>query len=179
MDGYHTLNTEIAYGDINQRWIVVFSEKGYKREIRTLETKILKEKEKIGKKLWHFSHKEFNCKKDGLNALKELEKRWKYHKLKDVKIEEKRKKKDGGKGRAKKNDDIILVYFRSDSRPNGQSIGLSNPKLRYMQQIALSTIIQINAIILRANAVVDHKMQMMIRKLICGSCSIHKCCFGS
>lgn len=110
LDGYRLFSTQVAYGDVEQRWIVVFSEKAHARETKTLDKRIGKEKEKVEKKLWHLSHQEFNCRKDGLQTLKELEKKWKYHAVKDIEIEEKNRKKNGGKGRPKKDEELITVY---------------------------------------------------------------------
>ena len=110
MDGYHLLTIPVAYGGVEQRWIVVFSEKAYKRETKTLDRRIKKEKEKVEKKLWHLSNQEFKCKEDGLQTLKEMEKKWKYHRVKNVRIKERNKKKNGGKGRPKKGEERIKLY---------------------------------------------------------------------
>ena len=109
MEGYHLFSTYVDYGDVKQRWIVVFSEKAYSREMKTLEKQINREKEKLEKDLWHFSHQEFNCKDDGLKALEALTKKWKYHKVKDVTIEE-RKRKNSGRGRPKVGEKLDMVY---------------------------------------------------------------------
>ena len=111
LSGYHILSTEVEYADVKQRWIVVFSEKAYAREHNTLEKRINKEKDKIKKDLWHFSNTEFHCRGDGLNALHKIEKRWKYHKLKVIEVEEIGKKKGGGRGRPKKNEDLEIVHI--------------------------------------------------------------------
>lgn len=108
LDGYYLLSTEITYG-VKQRWIVVFSDKAYERESKTLRKNISKEREKIDKQLWHFSNNDFYCKEDALAALKELEDGWKYHTIKDIKIEEVRKKKDIKRGRPKNNEELQVM----------------------------------------------------------------------
>jgi len=122
LDGYYLFCTRAEYGNVRQRWIVVFSEKAYNREMKTLEKQVHKEKEKVQKELWHFSNKEFSCEEDGLKALKELLKKWRYHKVEDdtVTIEEKRRKNNGGKGRPKSGEKLEKVYqmqaeFKEDS----------------------------------------------------------------
>lgn len=112
MDGYYLFSTRAEYGDVRQRWIVVFSEKAYNREMKTLEKRINNEKEKVQKELWHFSNKEFSCEEDGLKVLEELKKKWRYHKVEedDVTIEEKRRKNDGCKGRPKSGEKLEKVY---------------------------------------------------------------------
>jgi len=43
LNGYHLFSTEVEYGGVKQRWVVVFSEKAFARETKTLEKKIKKE----------------------------------------------------------------------------------------------------------------------------------------
>ena len=43
LDGYHLFSTEVEYGGVKQRWVVVFSVKAFGRETKTLEKKIKKE----------------------------------------------------------------------------------------------------------------------------------------
>ena len=110
LKGYRLVSTEVEYGGVKQRWIVVFSEKAFTREERTLEKKIEKEKEKAEKELWHFFNQDFHAAEDGLKALRKLEKRWKYHKLKGLEVEEKRKRKGGRRGRPENGEDLERVY---------------------------------------------------------------------
>ena len=111
MDGYYLLSTTVTYGEVLQRWIVVYSEKAYKRQVKTIERRIQKEKEKAETSLWHLSNKEFKCKEDGLKALQDTEKKWKYHKTNDnIDLKVKNKKKMGGRGRPKKDENLDTVY---------------------------------------------------------------------
>jgi len=111
LNGYHLFGTEAEYGGVKQRWIVVFSEKAFMREKKTLEEKIKKEKEKVEKEVWHFSNQAFSAIEDGLEALRNLEKRWKYHKVKKIEIVERRKKKEYRKGRPEKGAELQLFYY--------------------------------------------------------------------
>ncbi|OYT29478.1 hypothetical protein B6U98_02350 [Thermoplasmatales archaeon ex4572_165] len=77
--GYHLFSTKMMYAGIQQRWILVFSEKAYAREMKTLEKRIHREKERLEKKLWHPSKQGFNCKKDALQGVGTLQKKWQYH----------------------------------------------------------------------------------------------------
>jgi len=80
------------YAGIRQRWILVFSEKAYAREMKTLEERINREKERIEKKLWHLSKQGFNCKKN-------------------EKVTVKKQKTSGGRGRPKNTDSVKKVFF--------------------------------------------------------------------
>lgn len=111
MKGYCLLGTMVTYGGVLQRWIVVYSEKAYKRQVKTVEKRIQKEKEKAETALWHLSNKDFKCKEDGITSLRDAEKKWKYHKVNDnIIIEIKNKKKDGGQGRPKKGEVLDRFY---------------------------------------------------------------------
>ncbi|RJS83674.1 IS1634 family transposase, partial [Methanophagales archaeon] len=46
LDGYRLFSTEVEYGGVKQHWVVVFSEKAFEREMKTLEKKMKKEKER-------------------------------------------------------------------------------------------------------------------------------------
>lgn len=109
MKGYSLQSTMVTYAGIPQRWIVVFSKQAYDREKKTFEKKIQKEKEQVETLLWHLSHQEFQCREDGLSTLNRLAKKWKYHRIQDIHLLEKQRKKHGGKGRPK-TDDTRTVY---------------------------------------------------------------------
>ncbi|MFO8077157.1 MAG: IS1634 family transposase, partial [Thermoplasmatota archaeon] len=111
LTGYHLFSTRMVYGDIQQRWILVFSEKAYAREMKTLEKKINREKERLEKKLWHLSKQGFNCKKDAVQALQKLQQKWRYHTIKDVKVTVEKRKASGGRGRPKNSDPLKQVFF--------------------------------------------------------------------
>ena len=51
--------------------MVVFSKKAFMRETKTLEKKIKKKKEQVGKEVWHLSNQEFYSEEDALKAARE------------------------------------------------------------------------------------------------------------
>jgi len=106
LNGYRLFSTEVDYGGVKQRWVVVFSEKAFARETKTLERKIEKEKEQVEKDIWHFSNQEFHCLEDAQKAAQEMEKGWTYHKLSATEVRIKKKKKDGGRGRPRKDEPL-------------------------------------------------------------------------
>ena len=110
LNGYRILSTEMEYGGVNQRWVVVFSEKAFTRETKTQEKKIRKERVQVEKQVGHFSHKEFYSAEDAQKAAQELEKAWKYHKISTTEVVTKRKKKDGGRGRPRKDEPTLTIY---------------------------------------------------------------------
>lgn len=109
-EGYLLKSFTKTYGDVKQKWVVVFSENNYTREIKTLEKNIVKEKEKVGKQLWHFGNEEYTCEEDALKAMSKLGKKWNYHKLDDYSITI--KKKTGKRGRPKKDAKVIKQVYQ-------------------------------------------------------------------
>ncbi|MDD1744971.1 MAG: IS1634 family transposase, partial [Candidatus Methanoperedens sp.] len=102
IDGYSFKEFSSSYGGFDQKWLVVFSEKGYVREIKTLDKNIDKEMDKIKTELWHLGNEEFNCPEDGLSEINKKGGKLKYHKIIKTDIEE--INKTGKRGRPKKNE---------------------------------------------------------------------------
>ncbi len=101
IEGYSFKDFSSSYGGFDQKWLVVFSEKGYDREIKTLNKNIDKEMDKIKTELWHLGNEEFNCLEDGLSEINKKGEKLKYHKIIKTDIEE--INKTGKRGRPKKN----------------------------------------------------------------------------
>ncbi len=101
IEGYSFKDFSSSYGGFDQKWLVVFSEKGYDREIKTLNKNIDKEMDKIKTELWHLGNEEFNCPEDGLSEINKKSEKLKYHKIIKTDIEE--INKTGKRGRPKKN----------------------------------------------------------------------------
>ena len=80
-DGYKMVVSEQDYGDIKQRWALMYSEHAYIREVATLERNVKKEHQEMSKTLWHLSNQSFGCEKDILKILKPLIKKLKYHRI--------------------------------------------------------------------------------------------------
>ncbi|RJS82056.1 IS1634 family transposase [Methanophagales archaeon] len=110
LNGYRLFSTEVEYGGVKQRWVVVFSEKAFARETKTLEKKIKKEKERVEREVWHLFNQEFYSEEDAVKAAQEREKRWKYHKIIATAMETKRKRENGGRGRPGKDEPTQTVY---------------------------------------------------------------------
>ncbi len=72
---------EHVYKNVPQRWVVVFSEHAYTREIQTLDRAIAKAEEVSKKALWHLGNQIFECEKDAEKALKTYQKTLSYHQI--------------------------------------------------------------------------------------------------
>jgi transposase len=102
IEGYSFKDFSSSYGGFDQKWLVVFSEKGYDREIKTLNKNIDKEMDKIKTELWHLGNEEFNCPEDGLSEINKKGEKLKYHKI--IKTDFEEINKTGKRGRPKKNE---------------------------------------------------------------------------
>ena len=80
-NGYAIASYTSNYGDVEQRWLLVYSEQAYQREKKTFEKKLLKQQEKLEKELWHLKNESFQCEADALKALKPLLKRYSFFTL--------------------------------------------------------------------------------------------------
>jgi transposase len=78
-DGYWGKEVTNNYGDIRQRWLVVFSEAARKREERGLERKQAKELETAGIQWRKLMQEKFNCQADAEHALTQFNQKLRYH----------------------------------------------------------------------------------------------------
>jgi transposase len=122
IEGYMVQSMRMTYAEILQRWIIVFSQQAYDREMKTLDKNILSEKEPIENTLWHLSHQEFQCRDDGLSELHNLTKKWKYHFIKDIDVVEKQRKKHGGKRRPKNSATRTIYQITATIKENDETL---------------------------------------------------------
>jgi len=91
---------DVEHYGIKQRWHVISSETSKKRAIKQVNKKVSREEVVVDKQLFHLQAKRFNCVEDAIAATEELEKKWKFHNLKET--ETVKHLKYEGKGRPKK-----------------------------------------------------------------------------
>lgn len=77
--GYWGKEVKTTYGDIPQRWLVVFSQAAYDREVQTL-TRTEEKELQTAEKQWHkLCSQTFNCQADAQKAADQVDQRWKLH----------------------------------------------------------------------------------------------------
>jgi len=74
-DGHKYACFSSNYADIEQRWLLIFSEQAYSRESANFEKKLKKQEVALEKALWHMSNTLFNCNADAEKALQKLSKK--------------------------------------------------------------------------------------------------------
>jgi transposase len=122
-NGYKTAAFKSNYGEIEQRWLLVYSEQAYEREKKTLEKKLAKQEEMLGKALWHISNEKFNCESDAAKALKALKKKYLLFQLNEVIVPMFKHEKSG---RPKIGEAKIIVGYQiiTDFKRNNEKIEL-------------------------------------------------------
>jgi transposase len=80
-EGYWGREVPSEYGGIQQRWLVVFSQAGYERELKTLERAQEREREAVEKAWRRVCQPVFNCEADAQQAAIQFNQRWKYHQV--------------------------------------------------------------------------------------------------
>jgi len=94
-DGYKVTQVKSTYGKIPQRWIIVSSEQAYKREKKTFDKKLKKNKETLAKACWHLGNKVFNCPEDAEKAVEVLQKKHPFYSIVFEMVAIKKYKKQG------------------------------------------------------------------------------------
>jgi len=79
--GYQVSSFPSSYGNVEQRWLLVFSEQAYKREEKTLKKKLEKQLNALEKSIWHLSNEIFSCLDDAKKAILAVAKNYRYHEV--------------------------------------------------------------------------------------------------
>ena len=108
-NGYRSASYRSHYGDIEQRWMLVYTEQGYQREIKTFEKRLIKSENKYVAELRKIEIKVYDCVADAKKSIAEIKKGKRYFRLIcEVKPIEKYK----GKGRPKMGAEKEIVGYQ-------------------------------------------------------------------
>ncbi|MFN7093922.1 MAG: hypothetical protein ACK4M7_01015 [Burkholderiales bacterium] len=77
-DGYWGKEITTSYAEIKQRWIVIFSQRAFEQEIKTLDRNILKLSEAESKQFFYLQNQIFACEADARNAFNKFIKKSKF-----------------------------------------------------------------------------------------------------
>jgi transposase len=77
--GYWGKEIVSEYGGIVQRWLVVYSQAAYEREMHGLEKRLAKETERVQQAWRKLCRTEFSCEADARTAQAAFDKQWRYH----------------------------------------------------------------------------------------------------
>lgn len=107
--GYFVSELSSQYSDIQQRWLLVFSQQAQEREKQTLEKNIAKDLKTKQVEVNKYSAQDFDCEEDARKTLERWAKKLKYHKLENIEIASKKHKQGKGRPRA---DEIVEKKYR-------------------------------------------------------------------
>ena len=79
--GYKMAAFESTYGDMPQRWLLIFSEQAYQREKKNFDRRLKSEAAVLTKALWHLGNTVFGCETDALSAVKVITKKYSFHEI--------------------------------------------------------------------------------------------------
>jgi transposase len=77
--GYFGKEISVTYAEIKQRWLLVYSEAAYQRELQGLERVQARELLQAEKEWRKSCQQEYKCQADAEKAAQKFNKRWKYH----------------------------------------------------------------------------------------------------
>jgi transposase len=86
-EGYQYVPLQSDYAGIEQRWLLVFSEQAYKREILTLRKKYQKESSQECQEFLHLTKAAFACEHDAKKAFEKFSLQCKYLTMSDLVLE--------------------------------------------------------------------------------------------
>ena len=88
INGYSYVVKESSYASVKQRWLIVQSEARKKSDLRQLEKRIQKSGISANSQLKKLQKEQFNCYEDAMKAASKLSKKFKYHNLDDIQVNE-------------------------------------------------------------------------------------------
>jgi transposase len=77
--GYRGKLVEVTYGDVPQRWLVVYSQTADEREAKSFARQLARQREQAEKQLRRLLQQTFACEADAREALAKASRRWRYH----------------------------------------------------------------------------------------------------
>lgn len=119
--GYKTASFNSNYGDVDQRWLLIYSKQSYEREKKTFEKKLDKQESALKKALWHLGNDVFSCEVDALKEAKKIAKKFLYHDVEMTMIAVTKHKKTG-RPKAGEAGEKIGVKIESTFKRNEASI---------------------------------------------------------
>jgi transposase len=119
--GYKTAPFSSSYGEVEQRWLLIYSEQSYTREKKTFDRKLEKQDELLKKLLWHLGNEIFSCESDAIKEVNKLIKKFPYHSV-EIKITPTIKHGKAGRPKRGAEGEVIGCQIESDVMRNSEAI---------------------------------------------------------
>lgn len=78
-EGYWGKEVAVSYGDVAQRWLVVYSQAAYERETKSFARKLARQQKQAEKSLRRLRQQAFACEADAHEAVTKASQRWRHH----------------------------------------------------------------------------------------------------
>ncbi|MDQ7031059.1 MAG: IS1634 family transposase [Ardenticatenia bacterium] len=79
LEGYRYAELGGLYGGVRQRWLVVYSQAAYERDVKALEKRIAKERAAAEQAMQRLGRQAFATSEEAKKAVAQTRRRWKYH----------------------------------------------------------------------------------------------------
>jgi transposase len=119
--GYKIAAFSSNYGEVIQRWLLIYSDQSYSREKKTFERKLAKQDEQLKKSLWHLGNEIFSCESDAVKEVNKVIKKFPYHRI-AIKIAPTTKHEKSGRPKLGSEGKIIGYQIHSDVTHNNEII---------------------------------------------------------
>ncbi len=120
--GYKTAEFYSNYGEVKQRWLLIYSEQSYHREKKTFDKKLKKQDDILKKALWHLGNEVFLCEADAIKSSNKITKKFPYHQT-ELKIIPVVKHKKFGRPKKEEKGEIIGHQVQSEIKRNEKEVG--------------------------------------------------------
>ena len=120
--GYRLLELGCDYGQVRQRWVLVYSEAAYHREVATLQRRLEKECERVTTALAKLTTKEFKSEAGAKAAVTQLQQNWRFHCLDQITTQPVPHYHKPGRPRADQAPDDFTWRVEATIRPDEQAI---------------------------------------------------------
>ncbi len=156
--------TDLNYGGIPQRAVVIWSEEMRNRNEQTFERKLQKETVKAEKELKKLKAKKFVCVPDAENEVKNWASKLLYHDLKDIQILPVTEKAEKKRGRPRK-DEPLNHYFRIEGKIEICQDALDEERRRFGRFVLSSNDVNLNPELMlnyyKGQQVVEHGFRFL------------------
>lgn len=118
--GYRYMAAHSEYAGVCQRWLLVYSEQAYAREIRTFEKTVAKVRDRAEKDLKHLRNQPFACEADARTAAETFGSKLRYHDL-DWKVRGRGRYSSRGRPAAGARPNVVEWYIEGTLREDEQA----------------------------------------------------------
>jgi len=161
---YGFYSTDLNYGGISQRAVVVWSEEMKMRNEQTFDRKIQKETAKVEKELKKLMNKKFACVPDAENDVKIWVSAHPHHCLKNLQILPVMEKMEKKRGRPKKNE-ALNISFRIVGEIEVNEIALAEERKRFGRFVLASNDVDLDPEVMlnyyKGQQVVEHGFRFL------------------